>query len=233
MGLDLVELTLETERHFGIEIPDAAAATIRTPRQLAAFVASQLAARDALAPGPCLSQHAFYRLRGVLRERRCLPSDAVRPTVLLDRLLPRDGRARLWRDLRTESGIAGWPDLARPGWLKVSIGVLVAGGFLAGLVTPWPVRRSRTIVAIAIAAALLLLWLCLYVTRPLQVEVHPAGYTVGDLAHLQSAGVARPEPASMWTLEEVRADVRRLVSRELGVVNFTDDSDFVRDLRAD
>lgn len=79
MGLDSIELILATEAEFGIEIADADAANLLTPRQLAAHV-SQLLGQQAENAPPCPTQAAYYRARRALRHRSGAKHDST-PTA--------------------------------------------------------------------------------------------------------------------------------------------------------
>lgn len=61
MGLGVVELIIDIEQRFGIEIPDPVANRLRTPRQLIDHVCALVGASE---DGECVSQHAFYVARG-------------------------------------------------------------------------------------------------------------------------------------------------------------------------
>lgn len=60
MGLDGVEIIIETEETFGIDIPNEVVERIETPGDLIDYVASSV---DMTAVDECLTQQFFYRLR--------------------------------------------------------------------------------------------------------------------------------------------------------------------------
>ena len=59
MGLDAVMIVISVE-DFGIKITDPEAVTLRTPDQLAAFVADRV---QAVPDDLCITQQTYYRLR--------------------------------------------------------------------------------------------------------------------------------------------------------------------------
>src|SRR5687767_9969578 len=63
MGLDAVELIMETESTFGISIDDGAAERLSTVGDLFAHVALQIRVCET---ARCLSQVSFYKLRNAL-----------------------------------------------------------------------------------------------------------------------------------------------------------------------
>src|SRR5690349_10245452 len=62
MGLDILEIVLNLEEVFGIEIKDKEAEQLRTTRDVIDYVCQKLNVSDTT-EGPCLSARAFYRLR--------------------------------------------------------------------------------------------------------------------------------------------------------------------------
>lgn len=63
MGLAFVELIMEVEHHFGIDIPDKVAGTLRTPRALIDHVCSKVASQ----PTPRLREEVGDRVREMIR----------------------------------------------------------------------------------------------------------------------------------------------------------------------
>lgn len=96
MGLELVELLLEVERRFDVRISDREAEGIRTGRDLVDYLDRRLRADQ---PGPCLSQRAFYSLRGALRRLGLAPPHRLNAGAALGGLLPPTGRRAAWKAL--------------------------------------------------------------------------------------------------------------------------------------
>ncbi|HEY7120338.1 MAG TPA: acyl carrier protein [Tepidisphaeraceae bacterium] len=102
MGLDTVELVMEIEDEFKIQMPDADAQLIQTVGQLHAYVCHRLRPR----PVPsCPSARAFYHLRSTLLRHCPIPRSAVRPSALVCRLLPEDLRACCWPAIANQTGL--------------------------------------------------------------------------------------------------------------------------------
>ncbi len=178
MGLDGVELVMAWEESFGITITDAEAANLRTPRLATDLIYRKLAAGDTPGPGGCLTQRAFYRLRSAFGGAFAVPRARVRPSTLLDSLLPAGRRREHWQALQTRVGVTRFPKLffGRP-----PFGCNTVGGLAARLAARQP-------------------------------------------------GCFR-QPSEPWTRAQVRSLVRRLIVEQLGIKTFSDDDDFVRDLR--
>lgn len=96
MGLESIELVMDCEDTFGISIPDDEASKMLTMGDLFALIRRLLGQR--LLRGKCTSASAFWRLRkGLMKlgiERR-----RIRPSSIVDELVPISGRRRSWRIL--------------------------------------------------------------------------------------------------------------------------------------
>jgi hypothetical protein len=106
MGLDIVELVMETEEAFGIAIPDDVAAQLVTPARLVEYVAAHVA----LKPGErCESQHVFHRLRRGFRSHvKALRWQVRRDTPLQD-LVRKKRWPEVWEAIRVEDLVsASW-----------------------------------------------------------------------------------------------------------------------------
>jgi hypothetical protein len=116
MGLDLVEFVISVEDTFQIQIPDADAQTIATPRYLINYLTGRLPSGKS---PPCLSQRAFYQLGSIIRRHLNLPRHALRPNTNLLDIFPTKGHAELWKAIGDEVGARKyWPRLGKPGWLE-------------------------------------------------------------------------------------------------------------------
>ena len=227
MGLDSVELVMRVEEALGIELHAHDVEDVRTPRQLIDLVAGKLAAA-ATAPH-CLTQRAFYELRKGLVEVLNLPRRSIRPDTKVCDLIPRAVRRRVWRDLKLQANLPGLPELTA-GWPLV-VGSGVVGYYLAytfaKLLTP-----GGMIFWICFFA--LIFWPAVFwLTKPLHWEIPARCVTVGDIAHHMSIyhpkGTAGNSPS--LSREDIAKTVRSIVSDQLGVKDFSDDADFIYDLR--
>jgi hypothetical protein len=114
MGLDSVELVMAFEEAFGIDIPDAVASEMITPRQTIDYVESRLATVPA---DHCLTQQIFYRLRRGLRNESGAGL-ALRPTTKVHEIAEKREWPGLWTRIREAAGAASWPDrITWRGWL--------------------------------------------------------------------------------------------------------------------
>ena len=75
MGLDGVELVLACESDFGIVIPDAHAAELRTPRMLADYISQALTADNRARP----SGEVLLRILQLTSRQLSIPTDKIHP----------------------------------------------------------------------------------------------------------------------------------------------------------
>ena len=114
MGLDIVEFMLGVEEAVGVCIPDDVAARITTPRILVTYLHGHLL-QDR---GPrCLSQRAFYRIRGALADRLGVARATLRPGTELLAALPAANSRAVWAEVGESLGFPRWPRARGGGWL--------------------------------------------------------------------------------------------------------------------
>jgi acyl carrier protein len=125
MGLDAVELVLRVEDEFAISILDDEASTVRTVGDLYRLVLCKLDASPS-----CLSSKAFYRTRRAIIETLQLPRRSIRPSTILDELIPERSRIKLWEEIGSRIGLA-FPHLRHSRQWKDRF--RIASGILAAL----------------------------------------------------------------------------------------------------
>ena len=103
MGLDLVELQMDLEDEFEIEIPDERASTLTTIGQTIDFVVAELRKRDRT-PGACATMRSFNRLRKGLVSNCGVRRSDVRLDAPIGQLVSANYR-RLWKQLATDAGL--------------------------------------------------------------------------------------------------------------------------------
>jgi len=107
MGLDAVMIVISVEDTFGIKISDPEAASLRTPDQLAAFVAERV---QALPDDLCITQQTYYRLRRGFRVAIPALATDLRLETRLDRFLHRDQWPQVWAGVRNAADAPEWPE---------------------------------------------------------------------------------------------------------------------------
>jgi hypothetical protein len=113
MGLDIVEFFMSVEESFDLRIPDEAAVSLTTSRRLIDFLYSQLPQST---ENRCLSQHAFYALRGALSERLGLNRSLLRPRTELHAILPRENPNASWVGVGETLDCTRWPRVRGRNW---------------------------------------------------------------------------------------------------------------------
>ena len=113
MGLDTVELVMDVEESFGIEIPDDDAQQIVTVGDLFEFVKS----RAELAPaGTCLTAATFYDIRRGFQESGI--TERFGPSTPVVDIAPDRNRRSFWSKLSRNTKLR-FPDLVRPSWIVI------------------------------------------------------------------------------------------------------------------
>ncbi|HSR68450.1 MAG TPA: hypothetical protein VLU25_10945 [Acidobacteriota bacterium] len=161
--------------------------------------------------------HCFFRLRQGLMELAGIPRRHLQASSSLERLLPDEGRRRLWSRLGRRLG-GHLPNLTRPQWLGGmlrSFAVLVVAALGAWLLGVLPPGRA---LGMAIGFSLVLsvgYWL----TRPLALHLPEDCRTLSSLGQtalrLNFRILARSRPSlsegEAWEM------LRNLVSKEAGI----------------
>jgi hypothetical protein len=133
MGLDLVEYVLALESTFGIDIHDADAVGLETPRLLIDYLVSRLPTvpdvPDTSDLTVCRTQHAFHRARVAIAQRFGQDRRTMRPETELRTLL--GDRTDEWKDLGDDLNARSWPRLYRDGWWASRLGGLRTMGELS------------------------------------------------------------------------------------------------------
>ncbi len=152
MGLDGVELVMEIEEEFGIELSDDEAGPVETVGQIIQLVESKLSPESRQQLGP-----AFYRLRQVLADSVLIDKRLIRPDTDLRPFIPATQIAGVWDDLRS----AGFsvPDLALSRFGVVVFLTFWFGGMLAAFSTVSLLTGSGALGATAGVTMFLLGWI--------------------------------------------------------------------------
>lgn len=134
MGMEAVEFVLAAEETFGVEIPNADAARMRTARDVVEFLAARVPVRPA---ARCGTQATFYRLRRGFRAVLAEPP-AITPGTRLRALATRETWPVQWTRLRTAAGTCHWPREVR--WSSERWSAQTVGG-LAYVIARHELRR--------------------------------------------------------------------------------------------
>jgi len=226
MGLDGVELLMDIEEAFGVELKDEEVTDTRTPRMVIDLVLSKL---ETTKQSTCLSQRGFYLLRRTLVEHAGVARQAIKPNVELCDLIETDHAKEVWPSLEQSLEAALWPDLVRPAPLAMSLYVLGGAVFLGVFYTAWPIGVGKALglgwvalLAFAIAA--------FYATERFRTRLPREIRRIRDLVPY-----AATSGRINWTREKVALIVKMLVLEQLGLSegDYHEDANFYRDLGLD
>ncbi len=234
MGLNFVEIIMEVEDRFGIQIEDGSIEHIRTVRDLAEHIRPQLHVeqRDF-----CLSNVVSNRLQRALMEHCGLTRLQVDCGSRIDDLVPVHQRRQLWTALEASTDLQ-LPELLRPPrqrWLVYSP-FIVAGALALAVFAyfnnggPWHLLLIL-LVAVFAWAALPLVLMLKHKTRDHAVHVPKSIVTFGDLADLTyRLNRHRLYHQYGMTEDEIYRELVDIISSELGLKpeEITPDSDIIK-----
>ena len=106
MGLDSVEVVIQLEQTFDVQISDREAEGLRTPRQTMELVGLKLGVTDALVPCPVL--RAFRLVRHGLREAAGDPGLRVRSSDRVGHFYRQRGKKEFWERFIQATGLFGF-----------------------------------------------------------------------------------------------------------------------------
>ncbi len=229
MGLDGVEIIMAVEEAFDIQIEDAEAAKVLTPRQLIELIQSKVAIT---AGTVCLTQRAFNLFRKSLLQQSRWKRSEITPATNLTMLFSREQRKLHLEKITADLAVKKPPALVRPKWVNIAV---LAGALLIGLWGALAARQilSSVIIWVFMLVALLAGGIGLRLTKPLCKEF-PAGLqTAGDLARWIMTHKADLALAGVpgWTRAQIAVRVREIIVEVLGCQpDFSEEANFVKDL---
>lgn len=237
--MDSVEIVLNLEREFGISIPDRDAERLLTVGEIVEYVRSRVQLDSTTR---CQTATRFYAIRRVLCDCFGFSRSRVRPSAIVEDLVPRPIRRRVWRQLARHG--LGVPALSPSDYL--CYGMMGAGalmGFLYSVVTRDLTNTAdepilKFIVSATFAGGFLGLLALLTISRPYHRTLPVPRMTVGHLTrmarwreHSKDQHVASDSEV-VTTDRHVKLRVREIIAETLGcaVQEVTEEKNLVRDL---
>jgi hypothetical protein len=227
MGMDSVEIVMEVEEAFGIQIEDPEAEAVLTPGQLIDLVVSKLSITSS---DECLTQRAFHLVRKFFISKWQTPRASIRPTVSLKTLVPRPKRREFAGALVIEVGV---PALRME--FPRSISNLILGSSFACAVAVFAASTGPVTVRclLGFTAAGVIAFFVVRASNNLKTEFPSGVSTVGDLSRwvmMRKPGLSVPQ-TSTWAREQVVSGVRDIVVRALDSGDkYREDARFIQDL---
>ena len=220
MGLDGVELVMEFEDEFGIQIPDAAAEEMPTVGDVVEFLHTELS-RTLKQAESCLTSRSFYKLRRGLIKLLSLPSREITLKTELEQLIPREQRREIWANLHSYG-------LRLPSLERSSVTVLAASLIVIGCTGGLSVMLHDSLFLLT---SLPLWFIASLVTKPLAVFVPGNCRTISDLV-MYCTSMNKSEITDAPSRREILYKIKFITSEQLGIPvdKIAEDSNFSEDL---
>lgn len=122
MGLDGVELVMEFEEEFGVELKDEEVVDTVTPRMVIDLICSKLKNID---ERTCQTQRTFYILRKAFVKMFGLERKSITPDMPFRNLIEKSKGKKVWEQIRIAVEARDWPGLIRPLWMSRTL--IIAG----------------------------------------------------------------------------------------------------------
>jgi acyl carrier protein len=236
MGLDGVELVLEFEEEFGIEIKDEEAVELVTPRMVVDLICSKLKNID---ESICQTQRTFYILRKAFVKMFGLERRSITPDMPFRNLIDKSKEKEIWKQIRIAIAARYWPGLVRPLWMTRILNLIGFAIFSATICTMiyYQVRVALVDIKAIFSAAILGIFLVILfgiiaarLTRPWKIYIPLEFKSVRDLIPY-----AVTSDRVKWDRETVSIRVKHIVMEQLGMEEsyYTEDSRFIEDFNID
>jgi hypothetical protein len=114
VGLDGVEILMQVEETFGVELTGEDASTFVTPEDIVNWVAGRV---PVVPSDQCPSQRLFYALRRGFRSQLKALASSFGLETPLPAVVHRDHWPIVWQAVRAEVGDASWPESIPYPWM--------------------------------------------------------------------------------------------------------------------
>jgi len=214
MGLDSVELVMDTEDRFNIKLADSEVSRVRTVAELAALVMAHLPTTT----HSCPSARGFYQVRRLLTTHAGIPRENIQPNTRLEVLFPAD-RRRTWN--RLHSYCSWFPRLEPSKQSRSALAVLRLALIAAGLIAVACLGSAFGLRAIYFCSlAVAIVGVIVYNTFDRLSTEFPRGLTtIGDLSRMVAPiEIASDDTNARQVAEQhVVDEVRRLTAEKLNL----------------
>ncbi len=230
MGLDTVELLIEVEEAFGIEVSDGEAEKTETPGQLIDLIHARIGREPGTLVLP--GMRAFFAFRQACLEAGIGSRDQIKPGTSLESLFPRRTRIRDWHRVGKTWGFQPWPHLRRPGALVLAVILTTQISTIGWVLTSVP---EHFVLPLLLVLGIALLILGTLLTRPFRNRFPRDLVTVHDVvSHCLQCRPAlflkSPEGLNRTAIAVV---VKRIVCGYCDSKDYREDAHFIRDLGLD
>lgn len=233
MGMDTVEMVMEMEDTFGVELTEADVEAVRTPRDLVDVIFGKLRHSDVQV---CQTQRGFYLLRRAFMQELGLARNDIRLDSHFREWIPPEHERELWPRLQVSVSARGWPDLARPLWMVrlltcivLAVMIIICLAITTFLATA-PVAGFIISIMPALILTIPLAIVAAWSTERYRHYIPGRYQTIRDLVRctLSSDHIA-------WKRKEVSSTVKLIVMEQLDVkeADYREDARFIEDFGAD
>ena len=232
MGLDTVELVMDVEESFDIEIPDDDAQQIVTVGDLFEFIKSKT---DLAPAGTCLTAATFYDIRRAFQESGI--DERFGPSTPLGEVAPKRRRRSFWADLSLAADLK-FPQLVRPSWV-VCLNVLatLAASLLVSITVSGGDESGMIFVFALIGCLFVFGWISALITQPFATQFASDFNTFRGLSErvLALNAVAQKNKHGPMGANDIWVALRNLIVNQLGVDadEVTPTASFIKDLGCD
>lgn len=222
MGLDAVEIIMDVEEAFGIQVDDECVSRVRTVGDLYELIVQETLKRETsnsrASCSQCLSAATFRLIRRGLQRNLHLEVARLRPGDRLEAFFPRVGRRQLWNTLQRSLDIK-LPALVRSiGVVTALTLVTIASAVFVGLYT---VRHTTHVFSIgsALAAAAAVGFILARLSRPLATHFDRTAETFRNFTYAVLARNCSVLSARfrICTSTDIWDALREIIIEQLGV----------------
>ena len=140
MGLDSVELVLELEEAFGVELmDDPRIIDALTPRMIIDIILSKLRFTN---ENICQRQKAFYIIRRSFLNIFNLERKTITPNMRFRNFIDRSQEKETWQKLKLAVAARNWPELSRPLWMSGLLFITGIAVFITIVFVCFPLCRA-------------------------------------------------------------------------------------------
>lgn len=220
MGMDGIELVIEVEENFGIEIKDDEAGNTQTVGQLYQLICQKCQTK---AQNSCATRKAFYQLRKILLNLYEIDKTQIHPKTNIEEITKAVKSKYLWNSIKEMTNLR-LPNLKLPRWLFY---LLFLTGFLTGPLISYLIinffsgDKGFVLDYVDYGVILVLfLWLFLAIsisklTAPFQTIIPNECQTVGSLCkQVVMLNAKHFEPLSKREIWEILV---KIISEQLGI----------------
>jgi acyl carrier protein len=216
MGLDAVELVMDIEEAFDIQIPDERAAEVATVGQLYDSILEACPTRRS--DDLCMSAATFRLIRRAMQSDLGLDVRRLRPRDSVDSVFPRDRRRQTWSRLADTLDLR-FPKLVRPTWITALATIItVATGVGCGYLSHLFLGSHVVLIigaAAAVASGLILKGATtVFAVNPCESFTTFRGLTGVVLAHNYATLSRR---FNTWAPSDIWEALRVIIVEQLGV----------------